>query len=262
MKLINACIIAFSTYSRIPMPQVEWNDDNMKYSICFFPFIGIVIGALLIGWYYLSGFLGLNVYIWAAVAASLSTVVTGGIHMDGFCDTTDALSSHQSQEKKLLILKDSNSGAFAIIKTCVYYMLYFAVFTQMTSEGIAVVAIGFVISRALSGLAVVNFKSARTSGLAATFKNASHKRNVTIGLIVILALAIALAVMTAPYVGILTVICALVVFGYYRVVSYRQFGGITGDLAGYFLVLCELAMAYGVVIAGKLFDGGLIILWN
>ena len=33
---------------------------------------------------------------------------------------------------------------------------------------------------------------------------------------------------------------ALLTFGFYRISAYRQFGGITGDTAGWFLQLCEL----------------------
>ena len=33
--LINALLIAFSTYSKIPVPQAKWTEKNMKYSICF-----------------------------------------------------------------------------------------------------------------------------------------------------------------------------------------------------------------------------------
>ena len=38
---------------------------------------------------------------------------------------------------------------------------------------------------------------------------------------------------------------------YYRVVSRREFGGITGDLAGWFLQLCELLGLLAVVILQK-----------
>lgn len=34
-------------YSKIPMPQFKWNDDDMKYMLVFFPWIGAVIGLLL-----------------------------------------------------------------------------------------------------------------------------------------------------------------------------------------------------------------------
>ena len=44
--------VAFAMYSKIPMPMADWNKENMKYTFCFFPFIGLVIGALsyLVGW--------------------------------------------------------------------------------------------------------------------------------------------------------------------------------------------------------------------
>ena len=38
--------VAFAMYSKIPMPMADWNKENMKYTFCFFPFIGLVIGAL------------------------------------------------------------------------------------------------------------------------------------------------------------------------------------------------------------------------
>ena len=44
MKCLESLIVAFSMYSKIPMPKVEWNDKNMKYAMCFFPVIGVVIG--------------------------------------------------------------------------------------------------------------------------------------------------------------------------------------------------------------------------
>ena len=41
---------------------------------------------------------------------------------------------------------------------------------------------------------------------------------------------------------------AILMFFYYRFMSYRTFGGITGDLAGYFLQMCELWMLIGTVV--------------
>ncbi len=42
--------------------------------------------------------------------------------------------------------------------------------------------------------------------------------------------------------GGLTAGAACVVFGWYYRMSVKEFGGITGDLAGYFLQVCELGM--------------------
>ena len=41
---MRSLIIAFSMYSRIPMPRCEWDERGMKYSMCFFPLVGAVLG--------------------------------------------------------------------------------------------------------------------------------------------------------------------------------------------------------------------------
>ena len=45
----------------------------------------------------------------------------------------------------------------------------------------------------------------------------------------------------------------LLMFVFYRVFAYRQFGGITGDTAGWFLQLCELICVAFAVLAQKIF---------
>ena len=49
MHIIKSFIIAFSMYSKLPMPHTEWNEEDMRYVMCFFPWIGIVIGAVVYG---------------------------------------------------------------------------------------------------------------------------------------------------------------------------------------------------------------------
>lgn len=36
MKLLKAMVIAFSIYSKIPVPQFEWKEEDMEYMMCFF----------------------------------------------------------------------------------------------------------------------------------------------------------------------------------------------------------------------------------
>ena len=106
MRLISSFVIAFSTYSRLPMPQVEWSEENKRYSMCFFPLVGLAVGAVLCGWIWLCVWAGIGGFMKGAVAAAIPLFVTGGIHMDGLMDTCDALASWQSKERRLEILKD------------------------------------------------------------------------------------------------------------------------------------------------------------
>ena len=93
MRWIQSFLVAMSTYSALPMPQFEWNRQNMKYAICFFPAVGILLGGALWGWYRLGLAADMGGVLFAAVSVGLPVFLTGGIHMDGFMDTVDALAS-------------------------------------------------------------------------------------------------------------------------------------------------------------------------
>ena len=45
MIVLQTIAVAFAMFSAIPVPQFEWNEKNMRYAMCAFPLIGVVIGA-------------------------------------------------------------------------------------------------------------------------------------------------------------------------------------------------------------------------
>ncbi len=240
--------VAFAMYSKIPVPAVKWTDKNMKYAICWFPLIGLVQGALMMLWYVLAQRLGLGESLRAAVLTVLPAAVTGGIHMDGFLDTSDALSSWKDRESKLEILKDSHCGAFAIICGLCYGILSFGVCSQMELQDLAVLTVLYVLSRALSGLALVQFKKAKNTGLLKTFADAAMGRRVTVVMALYILVCGAAACLISLRGGLCMLAVSAAVFAYYHHMSMQKFGGITGDLAGWFVEVCELAAAFGVVI--------------
>ncbi len=252
MNLFGSLVIAFSMYSRIPMPQLDWTKERMKYVMCFFPLIGAVIGLL-----EYAAFLGCNTlgfhHLGQILPVVIPILVTGGIHMDGFLDVVDARSSNGDRMKKLEILKDPHTGAFAIIGCGVYLVLYLAVFLEMRPAMIPSYCLTFVVTRALSGLSVVTFPMAKESGLAASFSGAAQKRAVA----VVMAFYLAAAICGIWYLGgtvsaAVTLIVSLLIYWYYFTMAKREFGGITGDLAGYFLQICELALVAGLAVVSHL----------
>ncbi len=251
-QLWNGLKISFAMYSRIPTPAADWTDDNMKYSMCFFPLVGVVIGAVMYGWYFLSGTLPLGNTFRTAVYLIIPVIISGGIHMDGLLDTADALSSWQTMERRLEILKDSNSGAFAIITGLVYFILYFGVMSEVDSRSIGVICISFVLSRSLSGYSVVTFKKARNTGLAVAFANPAQKKTVQITMILFILVCAAALLWISPLPGAAVLAGAALVFAYYRYMSMHYFGGITGDLCGFFTQVSELVMALLAVLAAVL----------
>ena len=248
MSIINSFFIALSMYSRIPVPRVDWEKETMRYAMCFFPMIGVVIGAVM----YLAGWLldktSVGGLFRGVVFTLIPIIITGGIHMDGFMDTMDALGSWGDREKKLEILKDSHAGAFAILGMGCYLMWSVAVWSELPAEVLRVCGVSFVLSRALSGFSVVTFPAERNSGLLKMFQDGAQKKVVRITMCLYVAAAvIMMAVMNArAMTGAVTGM--MIAFLYYIVVSRKQFGGVTGDLAGFFLETAELAMFTGILV--------------
>lgn len=256
MNLIRSFFIAFSMYSKIPMPRTNWTKEAMKYTMCFFPLIGIVIGAGMLIWDWLAWQVpGRGSILYSAVLVALPVAVTGGIHVDGLLDTADALSSYKSREEKLEILKDSHAGAFAVIVGILYFLLAFGIYSQADRKSLQILAVGFVLSRAMSGFALVSFPMAKQTGLAALFSERAVKGRVRIvSVLYILACAGVMLCLNPVLAGAGLAGAALALVYYYRM-SKQKFGGITGDLAGFFLQVCELVMAF-CVIGTSIIGGG------
>ncbi len=249
MYLLQSLAIAISMYSKIPVPTVDWNEKNMKYAMCFFPVVGAAAGGLqlLIG-YLLLKYTSCGNLFFAIAMVLIPVIVSGGIHLDGFADTVDALSSYGDREKKLEILKDPNTGAFAVIGLCVYFLADTALWSEVTVELLPVIACTYMLSRSLSGISVVSFRAAKNSGLLRTFQDGAQKKRVRVVLIVWACVCGGIMLYLSWKTAVIVILAALFVFLYYYRMSRKQFGGITGDLAGYFLQVCELAMLAGAVL--------------
>lgn len=244
MKIIKAAIIAFSTYSKIPMPQFAWEDEDMRYSMCFFPWVGAVIGVLLWGWFCLASALNIGRLSYVLVGAAIPLLVTGGFHLDGYMDTMDAFHSYQQRERKLEILKDAHVGAFAVLMLAAYGLLYLAGFAQITdSRTMRVFCCSFFLARCMSGLGVVSFRAAKSEGLLYHFASTAHRRAVKGALYLQMLLCGGVMCYLEWKSALLLLGAAVITFVYYRWRSDRELGGITGDTAGYFLCICECAMA-------------------
>lgn len=275
MSVIKSIILSFSMFSSIPVPQVQWNEKNMRYMMCAFPFVGLVIALLCAAWFTF----GLQImFVWkkpvflplfALGFTLIPPAISGGIHLDGFMDTCDALGSHGSREKKLEILKDSHSGAFAVLSCTIYFLAYFVLsmelyglfFSAATSlrfENLfsrfacasPVLSI-FFISRLLSSLAVAIFPVAKDSGLLHAFSSASAKNITIVFCLFFFMLTAVLLIFFTNFLGIAMIATSLSFFCFYFVVALRNFGGITGDTAGWFVQISEiLGLAVFVIMNG------------
>lgn len=241
--ILYSLIIAFAMYSKIPMPHVDWSEKNMRFSLCFFPLVGAAVGLACHLWVRACGIFDVGDTARSCILAAIPLIVTGGIHADGYVDTMDAVHSWQSREKKLEILKDSHIGAFAVIMLVLYCLIQVAAFSEIdfTNERTPLLfALIFVYSRALAGTALVFGKSARKEGLAYTFAKAGDLRIVRVIMIlwdlVCAGAFVFLDIRFGTCIAAAGAICLMKFLGHTK----KEFGGLTGDLCGCFIMMSEL----------------------
>lgn len=247
--LLRSLLTAFGMYSRIPVPYTGSDKDDMRFVLCFFPLVGAAEGAIMYAASRLLFYAGAGRLLFACVMTVLPVLITGGIHLDGFMDSLDGICSYADKKRRLEILSDPHTGAFAVIGALTYFTLSVGLWSEIRRDMIPLVCLGCVISRALSALGVVWFLPARSEGTAAWLASHAHKSSVTICAVLFMAAAAAAAAALKPIYIAVFAVCPLC-FLYHYYICKKVFGGITGDLAGYFLQLCELAVLLAAVIEG------------
>lgn len=246
MLVFETVAVAFGMFSALPLPQPQWNERNMRYAMCAFPLIGVVCGGAWYAWALFCQALALPVLLRAAGFGLVPVLITGGIHLDGYADTCDALASCVDPAKKQAILADPHCGAFAVIRLCSYFVATLGLCAAIEPTPAAALCMGaaFTLERALSGLAVTSFPLAKNTGLAHTFATAADRRRVR-G--VLAAASLILSLLLIWWGGALAAAAAWLVFWHYHRTAVRQFGGISGDLAGWFVQRAEFWMLAALV---------------
>lgn len=250
MDVLAALVIAFSFFTYLPMPVIDWTPRRMKFVPVWLPVVGAAIGAAAWGlWALLAGF-AVSPVLKAALMALFYLVATGGVHMDGMMDSADAYFSRRDRERKLEIMKDSRVGAFAVMALAAVLLLKFALFSETFGKAAfnpMVLAFIPVLSRSLQASMIYLFPYAKSEGMAAMYGANPDKRFLIVLALFAVAACYGLWALAGIKYLVVPGICALYYIFYYFSCK-KQFGGITGDVLGAFLELSELLMLGAAVL--------------
>ncbi len=222
-------LAALSFLTVIPLPRRrEVSPEQVGRSIGYFPVVGIIIGLILAGLYWL-----LRLVLPSAVVSGLLlvclVVLTGGLHLDGFVDTCDGIAGHKTAEARWQVMHDSRAGAFGIVGVCCLLIVkYVSLNSVPESLMMMTLVLMPVVSRWAMVYAVFAYPYARPSGLGKVFKQAASQRRLAIATLVALAVAIpwfrlaGLVIML----GVWVIVVAMAAY------LKRKFSGLTGDTYG------------------------------
>ncbi len=234
MKYIKAFFMCLGMFTSIPCPYRPWDEDARDWMLVMLPVVGLVIGLLWAAGVWLIPKIAMS--IWAAATAALPWLLTGFIHLDGYMDTCDAMLSWRPLEKRLEILKDSHTGAFAVVGLGLLMMFsYEAADGFLLHDGCAPLVFIPIVSRCGSALSVLTLKPIGHSQYA-EMKSQIPQR---IAVIVIWLFAV---VVCALWLGPWAALGLLIETAAYALAMtwvYRTLKGVSGDVAGFALTVSE-----------------------
>jgi len=243
--------MSLGMFCAIPLPVNLWDDSCMNLMMPFMPVVGILLGALWFGLGELLLFFGMNILLISAIMTVFPFIITGFLHLDGYMDTSDAILSRRPLEDKLRILKDPHTGAFSVIALVILFVLQFPAIYIILNNCANLILFMFipVVSRCCSGFAVLTVPVMPQSGYANMFRKnvkIAHK----IFIILILITACVLSFIFSNLKGLITVLAVISGFILSMAYAYKEFKGISGDLAGYSIVISELCGIFALGIIG------------
>ena len=253
MNLIYSILAAFSMFSALPMPQVPWEKEKIRYMLAALPLVGAVVGLVEYLWLRLCSRLVFGMVLSAVGFTLIPVLITGGIHLDGFMDTVDALKSHAAPEKKRAILKDPHAGAFAAIGLGAYLLAYFGLCAELPLFRKTVLLLGLihVMSRSLSALSGTVLPVGPGKGTLNLFHQAADKK-VAVMAVCWVVLSAAAMVTVWPLVGLVMALGAAATWLLVRRMAMKQFEGMSGDIAGFQLQVSELVMLILLVVTERM----------
>lgn len=250
--MLQGFITAFSMYSRIPMPGMRQNKRNMKYTIAFFPFVGLFIAASIGIWLYFAPIFHFSRFFISCIALILPFLITGNIHFNSFLLTGDALASNKEREQKLNILENSHISTSACIRAILYLLFslavwnelypFFAANTENDMTIICLLMLIYIISRCLSGLSILTFPKAKETGIISLLPDGKQLKYSKMILLLILFICCLFGFFLQPMLSPLLLTVSVIFFFIFRFMAMKHFGGITEELMGWFLQNCELLL--------------------
>ncbi len=207
----------------------------------WFPAVGLLLGmivAVLDGLFTWLGLLdGPSFLLEGVLLVAVLTLLTRGLHLDGFMDTCDALAGGHDRERRLELLRDPHVGAFSVIGVVLLLVVKFSSLAALPVESrLWAIVLVPCLSRWAILVVMDRFPYVRREGLGTPFLPGRSRRSLLVGSAVAV---VATLVLTGP-VGLLLMATAGLVAGGVGAWAKRRIGGVTGDIYG---AACETSEA-------------------
>ena len=182
---------AVSMYTILPVPGLHWDSRADRHILALFPVTGFLVSAIWYGGSWLALQMNPPRLLASAITALLPFLFTGFLHLDGFMDVCDAVLSRREKERRLEILKDPHTGAFAVLSSLSLFLLQFAAADALLRKPKNLLCLIFlpVAARGLSAFGLFSFPTLGQSRMAEWMKNDTSVHHRIFVLLIALAAA-------------------------------------------------------------------------
>ena len=216
----------------------------------WFPVVGLILGGILAAFDLLMryGYSTAPPLLSAAALTVALVVLTRALHLDGFMDCCDALFGGFDRARRLEILRDPHVGAFAVAGAVSLMLLKTSAITALPQSGRLWILLLFpCLSRWAVTLAMEMFPYVRSGGIGSPFLKSVRPWQIAFALFVTVAAALAIAGPT----GLALVALASAVAWAVGAWASKQLGGVTGDVYGAIVEICEVAVLLAGAFLGR-----------
>lgn len=216
---------------------------NFSYTVYFFPFVGFILGSIIITAYKVLYHIHLPSELLTIVILSLSFYLTGFIHIDGIGDTADAFGGGRSKDKILSIFKDSRMGTFGVVALVMTILIKYHCYHLAITNNVILVFIPYslILGRTIQAAYLHLLPSATPQSLTASFSDVPTVAKIgTIGLCTLLLTPLFYLLPLSKAIATLTLL--IFIHSIFITKCIQKIGGITGDCVGTANELTEMSI--------------------
>lgn len=215
-----------------PLIRRSFTPRELGGAVAWYPAVGLLLGAVLwLVFATLSRLLPNGPTAALTLAAWL--ILTRALHFDGFLDACDGLFGAFTSERRLIIMRDSHVGAFAVAGGVLLLLVKYSALQALPSIRAALV-LAPILGRWTISLLLVGFPYGRKEGLGRTLKDNARAGHLALAAIITIACAGFLSGAWG-FVALLVTTTGMLSLAVYLL---RLLPGLTGDIYG---ASCELA---------------------
>lgn len=236
--IIEGVIFSFQLLSTVPLKkQIQYDQTRVRISIISYPIVGVFLGLLLFG-IMIAFFGNVSNLVLSLLILTVSVIYSGGLHLDGWMDCSDAFFSYKDQEKKLEIMKDSRIGAFAAISVIMLlvwkFVFIYEIISVLKREEFLIIAFIPIFARFILGLKLYFGQLARKEGMAYAMQRYLMKKDsILYGIMLAVFLFLVYFLVSSIFFIVVTLVISSIFFLFFSTsFDRRHFGGLTGDTLG------------------------------